>query len=229
MRVKKKRERKKRRWKEPQFVKSKVFAFFCGSYPGKDEEFLKVANNLGQTLAERKIRLVYGGGNIGLMGCVATAVQSGGGQNLSIIPRALAMRGIVGKTIGNEILVSCIHERMNIMMENADAFIALPGGFGTLEEIFQIASWAQLNIHKKPIGVLNVNGFYDGLFSFLDKAVEQRFISQATRQILVTATTLDQLLDQLQAFVPKPDPSLALLDWSTSSSNKRKLNLTLYL
>ncbi|XVF12545.1 hypothetical protein REPUB_Repub08aG0127800 [Reevesia pubescens] len=197
----------------------KSVCVFCGSYPGKDEEFLKVANNLGRTLAERKIRLVYGGGNIGLMGCIAIAVQSG----------ALAMRGIVGKTIGNEILVSCMHERMNIMMENADAFIALPGGFGTLEEIFQIASWAQLNIHKKPIGVLNVNGFYDGLFSFLDKAVEQRFISQATRQILVTATTLDQLLDQLQAFVPKLDPTLALLDWSTSSSNKRKLNLTLSL
>ncbi|XVF17371.1 hypothetical protein REPUB_Repub10bG0115700 [Reevesia pubescens] len=207
----------------------KSVCIFYGSYPEKDEEFLKVANNLGRTLAERKIRLVYGGGNIGLMGCVATAVQSEGGQNLGVIPRALAIRSIVGKTIENEILVSCMHERMNIMMENADAFIALPGGFGTLEEIFQIASWAQLNIHKKPIGVLNVNGFSDGLFSFLDKAVEQRFISQATRQILVTAMTPDQLLNQLQAFVPKSDPALALLDWSTSSSNKRKLNLTLSL
>ncbi|XVF28900.1 hypothetical protein REPUB_Repub15cG0072600 [Reevesia pubescens] len=139
------------------------------------------------------------------------------------------MRGIVGKMIGNEILMSCMHEHMNIMMKNADAFIALPGGFGTLEEIFQVASWAQLNIHKKPIGILNVKGFYDSLFSFLDKAVEQRFISQVTRQILITATTPDQLLDQLQAFVPEPDPALALLDWSTTSTNKRKLNLTLSL
>ncbi|XVE95849.1 hypothetical protein REPUB_Repub02eG0169500 [Reevesia pubescens] len=88
-------------------------------------------------------------------------------------------------------MVSCMHECMNIMIENADAFIALPGGFRTLEEIFQIASWAQLNIHKIPIDVLNVNGFYDRLFSFLDQAVEQRFISQMTRQILVTATTSD--------------------------------------
>ncbi|XVF11913.1 hypothetical protein REPUB_Repub08aG0069100 [Reevesia pubescens] len=207
----------------------KSVCVFCGSYPGKDEEFLKVANNLGRTLAERKIRLVYGGGNIGLMGSVATAVQSGGGQNLGVIPRAIAKRNIVGKTIGNEILVSCMHERMNIMMENADAFIALPGGFGTLEEIFQVASWAQLNIHKKPIGILNVNGFYDDLFSFLDKAVEKRFISQATRQILVTATTPEQLLNQLQAFVPEPVPVLAFLDWSTNSGNKRKLNLTLSL
>ncbi|XVF30929.1 hypothetical protein REPUB_Repub16aG0101600 [Reevesia pubescens] len=122
-----------------------------------------------------------------------------------------------------------MHERMNIMMENTDAFIALPGGFGTLEEIFQVASRAQLNIHKKPIGILNVNGFYDGLFSFLDEAVEKRFISQATRQILVTATTPEQLLNQLQAFVPEPDPVLAFLDWSTNSGNKRKLNLTLSL
>ncbi|XVE95580.1 hypothetical protein REPUB_Repub02eG0110900 [Reevesia pubescens] len=125
------------------------------------------------------------------MGCVATVAQLGGSRNLGIIPRALARRNIIGKIIGNEILVSCMHERMNIMIENADAFIALPGDFGTLEKIFQIASWAQLNIHKKPIGVLNVNGFYDNLFSFPDKAVEQRFISQATCQILVTATTPD--------------------------------------
>ncbi|XVF38642.1 hypothetical protein REPUB_Repub20aG0119900 [Reevesia pubescens] len=209
--------------------KIKSVCVFCGSHPGKDEEFLTVANSLGRTLAERKIRLVYGGGNIGLMGCVATAAQSGGSQNLGIIPRAIAKRNMVGKTIGNEILVSCMHERMNSMMKNADVFIALPGGFGTLEEIFQVASWAQLNIHKKPIGILNVNGFYDDLFSFLDKAVEKRFISQATRQILVTATTPEKLLDQLQAFVPEPDPALALIDWSTSSGNKRKLNLTLSL
>ncbi|XVF23043.1 hypothetical protein REPUB_Repub13aG0003900 [Reevesia pubescens] len=209
--------------------KIKSVCIFCGSHPGKDEEFLTVANNLGRTLAERKIRLVYGGGNIGLMGCVATAAQLGGSQNLGIIPRAIAKRNIVGKTIGNEILVSCMHERMNSMMENADAFSALPGGFGTLEEIFQVPSWAQLNIHKKPIGILNVNSFYDDLFSFLDKAVEKRFISQATRQILVTATTPEQLLNQLQAFVPEPDLVLAFLDWSTSSGNKRKLNLTLSL
>ncbi|XVE98913.1 hypothetical protein REPUB_Repub03eG0149500 [Reevesia pubescens] len=100
------------------------------------------------------------------MGCVATAAQVEGSQNLGIIPRALARRYIIGKTIGNEILVSWMHERMNIMIENTDAFIALPSGFGTLEEIFQIASWAQLNIHKKPIGVLNVNGFYDSFFLF---------------------------------------------------------------
>ncbi|XVF02312.1 hypothetical protein REPUB_Repub04eG0164700 [Reevesia pubescens] len=98
------------------------------------------------------------------------------------------------------------------MIANTNAFIVLLGGFGTLEEIFQITSWSQLNIHQKPIGMLNVNGFYDNLFSFLDHAVEQRFNSQATRQILVTATTPEQLLDQLQVFVPNPDPAMALLN-----------------
>ncbi|XVF12266.1 hypothetical protein REPUB_Repub08aG0100800 [Reevesia pubescens] len=107
------------------------------------------------------------------------------------------------------------------MIANADAFIALLGGFRTLEEIFQIASWSQLNNHQKPIGMLNVNGFYDSFFSFLDHAMEQKFISQATRQILVTATTPKQLLDQLQAFVPDRDPTMALLNWEKDSSNKK--------
>ncbi|XVF14330.1 hypothetical protein REPUB_Repub09cG0050000 [Reevesia pubescens] len=129
------------------------------------------------------------------MGCVATAAHLRGSKVLGVIPRALATGNTTGKTVGDKILVSCIHERIKIMIANDDAFIALPGGFGTLEEIFQIVSWSQLNIHQKPIGMLNVNGFYDKLFSFLNHAVEQKFISQATRQILVTATTPEQLLD----------------------------------
>ncbi|XVF28797.1 hypothetical protein REPUB_Repub15cG0062600 [Reevesia pubescens] len=164
------------------------------------------------------------------MGCVATAAHLGGSKVLGVIPRVLAIGNTAGKTVGDEILVSCIHEHINIMIENADAFIALPVGFGTLEEIFQIASWSQLNIHQKSIGILNVNGFYDGLFSFLNHAVEQKFISQAICQILVTATTPEQLLDQLQASVPNHDLAIALLNWKEDgNSKKRKLNLTLSL
>ncbi|XVF07359.1 hypothetical protein REPUB_Repub06bG0131500 [Reevesia pubescens] len=208
----------------------KSVCVFCGSNPGKDEEFVKIENNLGRVLAGRKIHLVYGGGSLGLMGCVATAAHLRGSKVLGVIPRALATGNITGKTVRDEILVSCIHERINIMIANADTFITLPGGFGTLEEIFQIASWSQLNIHQKPIGMLNVHGFYDSLFSFLDHVMEQKFISQATRQILVTATTPEQLLDQLQAFVPNRDPAMALLNWEEdSSSKKRKLNLTISL
>ncbi|XVE93058.1 hypothetical protein REPUB_Repub01dG0157400 [Reevesia pubescens] len=151
----------------------KSVCVFCGSNLGKDEEFVKLANNLGQVLAGRKIHLVYGGGSLRLMGCVATATYIGGSKVLGVIPRALATGNTTGKTVGDEIMVSCIHKRINIMIANADAFIALPGGFGILEEIFQIASWSQLNIHQKLIGMLNVNGFYDSLFSFLDHDVEQ--------------------------------------------------------
>ncbi|XVF11885.1 hypothetical protein REPUB_Repub08aG0065900 [Reevesia pubescens] len=200
------------------------------SNPGKDEEFVNIANNLGRVLAERKIHLVYGGGSLGLMGCVATTAYLGGSKVFGVIPKALAIGNTAGKTVGDGILVSYIHERINIMIANTDAFIALPGSFGTLKEIFQIASWSQLNIHQKPIGILNVNDFYDSLFSFLNHDEEQRFISQVTRQILVTATTPKQLLDQLQAFVPQRDPAMALLNWKKdSSSKKRKLNLTLSL
>ncbi|XVE92186.1 hypothetical protein REPUB_Repub01dG0075600 [Reevesia pubescens] len=118
------------------------------------------------------------------MACVATDAHLGGSQVLSVIPRALATRNIAEKTVGDEIMVLCMHECMKIMIENDDAFIALFSGFKTLEEIFQIASWAQLNIHQKSISMLNVNDFYDSLFSFLDHVVEQRFISQATLKFL---------------------------------------------
>ncbi|XVF31077.1 hypothetical protein REPUB_Repub16aG0114400 [Reevesia pubescens] len=127
------------------------------------------------------------------MGCIATTAHLGGSQVLGVIPRALVIRNTTGKIVGEKIIVSCIHERMNSMIKNVDAFIALLGGFGTLEEIFQITSWLQLNIHQKPICMLNFNDFYDSVFSFLDQAVEQRFISQATCQILITTTNLDQL------------------------------------
>ncbi|XVF05274.1 hypothetical protein REPUB_Repub05bG0157700 [Reevesia pubescens] len=118
----------------------KSVCVFCGSNPGKDEEFVNIANNLGRVLTEQKIHLVYGGGSIWLMGCVATAAHLGGTKVLGVILRALAIGNTARKTLGDEILVSCIHECINIMIANADTFITLPGGFGTLEEIFQIAS-----------------------------------------------------------------------------------------
>ena len=123
-----------------------------------------------------------------------------------------------------------MHERMSKMIANSDAFIALPGGFGTLEEIFQILSWTQLNIHQKPIGLLNVDGFYDGLLAFLDHVVEQKFLTQAARRILISASTAEELIDQLQAFVPVIDPIISQIDWSNKdNSRKRKLDLTLRL
>jgi uncharacterized protein (TIGR00730 family) len=150
---------------------------FGRSSPGKEKDFLESANHLSQVLAERKIHLVYGGGSLGLIGGVSIVAFLGGSQVLRVVSKAFAKRDIFGKTIGEELQVSTMSDLLNAMFNHADAFIALPGGLGTLEEIFHISSWAQLHIHLKPIGLLNVNGFYDNLLSFLDQAVEQEFLT----------------------------------------------------
>ena len=209
--------------------KIRSLCVFCGSSPGKDKEFVNAASDLGKRLAERKIHLVYGGGSLGLMGCVSTAAHLGGSQVLGVVPTPLTVGNIIGTTVGEELRVSSMHERIARMIGNADAFICLPGGFGTLEELFQVTSWAQLNIHQKPIGLLNINHFFDDLLSFLDKAVEQHFISQSTREILVTASTPDQLIDNLERFIYKPDPVIAQINWFGEETKKRKLDLTLRL
>ena len=203
---------------------------FCGSNLGKNGEFIGAASNLGRTLAERKIHLVYGGGSLGLMGSVAISAYVGGVKVLGVIPKCLTVQNITGMTIGDELKVSHIQDRMTNMVNNADAFIILPGGFGTLEELFQIVSWAQLNIHQKSIGILNVNGFYNDLLSFVDHAAKKGFISTSARRIIISAPTPDQMIDQLLAYVPKPDPVLANVDWSNrNNGRKRKLKLTLSL
>jgi len=152
---------------------------FGGSSPGKEKEFLESANHLSQVLAERKIHLVYGGGSLGLIGGVSITVFLGGSQVLGVIPKTLTKGDFIEKIIGEELQVSTMSDRMNAMFNLADAFIALPGGLGTLAKIFHISSWAQLHIHHKSIGLLNVNGFYDNLLSFLDQAMEQKFLTSS--------------------------------------------------
>ena len=154
------------------------------------------------------------------MGKVAKAAHAGGSEVLGIILITLA--NLTGPTIGKEMKVDNIYERITQMIEHSDAFIALPGGFGTLEEIFHTVCWAQLNIHNKPIGLLNVNNYYDKLLSFLDDVVEQGFISLASRRMLVSATCEGELIDLLQGFSHEPDPFLSQLNWPTSKSKKRK-------
>ena len=179
--------------------KSRSICVFYGAFPGKDEEYLKAANHLGRVLAERKIHLVYGGGSVGLMGGVASTASLGGSQVLGIILGPLKF--VSGGTIGEELVVKNLQERLLQMLFNADAFIALPGGFGTLGEVFQIASMAQLNLHQKPIGLLNVNNFFTSLIAFVDYAVQKNFISRVAQRIIISATTAEELLDKMQAFV----------------------------
>ena len=208
----------------------KNICVFGGSSLGKEITFLEAANHLSQVLAERKIHLVYGGGSLGLMGGVAIAAFLGGSQVLGVVPEALTKGDIIGRTIGEELQVSTMSDRLNAMFNHADAFIALPGGLGTLEEIFHISYWAQLHIHHKPIGLLNVNGFYDNLLSFLDQAVEQEFLTSSARQIIISAATAEQLIDQLQSFIPIIDPSKSRINCSTKESCKKlRLDLSLCL
>ncbi|KAL5798849.1 hypothetical protein ACOSQ2_003669 [Xanthoceras sorbifolium] len=177
---------------------------FCGSSSGKNREFEEAADQLGKVLAEKKIHLVYGGGNIGLMGRVSKAAYDGDSQVLGIIPKALSVGGVTGNTIREVQIVSDMHKRKAKIFSHADAFIALPERFGTLEELFEVNSWAQLKIHQKPIGLLNVSGFYDDLLSFVDHAVENEFISHLARRIIVTAFDVHQLIEQLELYIPQP-------------------------
>ncbi|KAL6514429.1 hypothetical protein OROMI_034264 [Orobanche minor] len=180
---------------------------FAGSTPGKNPHFLEAPDNLGKLLAANDINVVYGGGTTGLMD----------------LP-------LVGPTIGDELKVSNIQDRVISMLHNADAFIALPGGFGTLEELFHIITWAQLNIHHKPVGILNIDGFYDGLLAFFDSMVEMRFISPISRRIILCANSAEELLNKFRAYEPQPDPILSHINWTGANDRrKRKLDLTLTL
>ncbi|XVE72197.1 hypothetical protein DITRI_Ditri11bG0019700 [Diplodiscus trichospermus] len=208
----------------------KNICVFCGTNLGKNAKFVEATNNLGRMLANRKIHLVYGGGSLGLMRCVSTAAHVGGSQVVGIIPTAITEGNFAGKIVGEELQVPTMQDRIWKILDNSDIFIALSGGIGTLEENFQIASWAQLNIHHKPIGLLNVNGFFNKLLSFLNQIREENFIPHSARQIFISASTVEELIDKLENFVYKPDLVTAQIDWSKgSSSKKRKLDLSLHL
>ncbi|KAK9079224.1 hypothetical protein SSX86_000894 [Deinandra increscens subsp. villosa] len=191
----------------------KRICVFCGSSSGKKPSYQEAAIELGKELVERRIDLVYGGGSVGLMGLVSQAVHDGGRHVLGVIPRTLMPREITGETVGEVKAVADMHERKAEMARQADAFIALPGGYGTLEELLEVITWAQLKIHHKPVGLLNVEGYYNSLLSFIDKAVDEGFISTIARRIIVSAPTAKQLVRQLEEFVPEYDEIVANLTW----------------
>ncbi|XVE96319.1 hypothetical protein REPUB_Repub02eG0211200 [Reevesia pubescens] len=189
----------------------KRICVFCGSSSGNS--YQEAAVELGKELVERRIDLVYGGGSVGLMGLVSQAVHDGGRHVLGVIPRTLMPREITGETVGEVRAVSDMHQRKAEMARQADAFIALPGGYGTLEELLEVITWAQLGIHRKPVGLLNVDGYYNSLLSFIDKAVDEGFISPTARRIIVSAPTAKQLVRQLEDYVPEHDEITSKLVW----------------
>ncbi|KAK7345253.1 hypothetical protein VNO77_15848 [Canavalia gladiata] len=193
--------------------KFKRICVYCGSSSGNKASYQEAAVELGKELVERRIDLVYGGGSLGLMGLVSQVVHDGGRHVLGVIPRSLMPREITGEPIGEVRAVSDMHQRKAEMARQADAFIALPGGYGTLEELLEIITWAQLGIHSKPVGLLNVDGFYNSLLSFIDKAVDEGFISPKARRIIVSAPTAKELVRELEEHVPERDEVVSKLVW----------------
>ncbi len=175
----------------------------CGSSPGLDAEYLQVAGNFGRILAGRQIGLIYGGSNVGLMGAVANATLASHGKVIGVITEELNAK--VGHAKLHELhVVGSMHERKKKMFELADAYVVLPGGLGTLDEALELLTWAQLGIHAKPIGILNIRGYYDGLLRFLDHAVEQRFLKAEHRRLPIVSSDPVELLAGMEAYEPIP-------------------------
>ena len=177
---------------------------YCGSNPGADPAFADATRELARLLASSGTRVVYGGGHVGLMGVLADAAMQAGGEVVGVMPQALIDREIGHRGLSDLRVVGSMHERKALMAELGDAFIALPGGIGTLEELIEVYTWSQLGMHRKPLGVLNVNGYYDALGAFLDGAVEQRFLRPQHRSVLIFEPEPETLLARLAHAEPPP-------------------------
>lgn len=170
---------------------------YCGSSMGVKDVYRQAAEMLGRALVSRGLRLVYGAGSVGLMGVLARTVYERGGEVLGIIPDVLAPREVAGEPIGETIIVENMHERKALMAREADAFIAMPGGFGTLDELFETITWGQIGIQRKPIGVLNVAGYFDPLLAWVDQAVKESFVRPQHRQLFIVSDDPSILLEKL--------------------------------
>jgi len=175
---------------------------FCGSSAGQDPIYLETARLLGETLARNGIELVYGGASVGLMGAVADAALAHGGHVIGVMPQALFDKEIAHTGLSDLRVVGSMHERKALMAELSDGFIALPGGLGTFEELFEVWTWAQLGYHKKPCALLNVAGFYDKLADFLDDVVERGFVKPIHRAMLIVQGEPDALIEAIKAYEP---------------------------
>jgi hypothetical protein len=180
----------------------KRICVFCGSSPGARPEYLQAAEQLGYTLASKGIGLVFGGGKVGLMGKIAESVLGKGGEVIGVIPKGLAEREVAFTKLADLRVVGSMHERKALMADLSDGFIALPGGLGTIEEFFEVITWAQLGMHPKPCGVLNVHHYYDKLMSFLDHAVDEKFVDLEHRSMLLVDENPERLLQKFETYSP---------------------------
>jgi uncharacterized protein (TIGR00730 family) len=178
----------------------KTICVYCGSSPGLLPDYRESARQLGFELAARGLGLVYGGASVGVMGAVADAVLERGGKVTGVIPHSLATREVSHAGLDELFVVASMHERKAKMAELSDGFIALPGGWGTIEEIFEMLTWAQLGFHEKPCGLLNVAAYYDSLFAFLESAIEQRFVKEEYRPMMMMDDSPGALLDRFSQY-----------------------------
>ncbi|MDX2098851.1 MAG: TIGR00730 family Rossman fold protein [Leptolyngbyaceae cyanobacterium bins.59] len=175
---------------------------FCGSNIGAKPLYQTIAQQMGMCLANRQLELVYGGGNVGLMGTIADAVLAAGGRVTGVIPEALMAKELAHTGLTELHVVGSMHERKALMVQLADGFVALPGGFGTLDEFCEVLTWAQLGFHQKPCGILNVEGYYDSLLALVNHAVQERFIHPEHRSLVLESNDPEQLLDQMIQYQP---------------------------
>ena len=180
----------------------KRICVYCGSGVGKGSAYSDAAAALGRAMVARDMGLVFGGGKIGMMGVIARAVLAAGGEAIGVIPESLMARDLALDSVTDLRVVADMHERKALMAKRADAFIALPGGFGTMEELLEILTWAQLGFHAKPVGLLNVSGYFDHLIRFIEHAVEERFIAPGYRGLLLVHEDPSELLAMLGRYEP---------------------------
>lgn len=184
----------------------KRITVYCGSSSGSDQAFKDKADKLGKALAQQNLELVYGGAKVGLMGAVADGVLNNGGKAIGVLPYFLKEKELQHQSLTEIILVETMHERKSKMSELGDGFIALPGGFGTMEELFEMLTWAQLALHRKPIAILNVDGYYDALLQFVDSMINGGFLKPEYKDMLLVSSDENDLLEQMKEYVaPKND------------------------
>lgn len=183
-------------------MKLETICVYCGSSHGRDEVYTEHARNLGRLMAERSITLVYGGSNVGLMTTLADAAMAAGGKVIGVMPKALVELERAHRGLTELHVVSSMHERKALMVELSDAFIALPGGAGTMDELFEVWTWGQLGFHGKPCGLLNIASYYRHLVAFLDHTVAEGFVKACHRDMLIISDSAEELLSRFAAYVP---------------------------
>jgi uncharacterized protein (TIGR00730 family) len=184
----------------------KSIVVFCGSGDGYNESYRETAYGVGKTLAERNIRIIYGGAKVGLMGALADGALQHGGEVVGVIPYFLKTKEVAHEEVTEMIVVETMHERKLKMNEMSDGIITMPGGWGTMEEMFEMLSWGMLGLHQKPVGLLNVNGYYDALKALCNNMVQEGFLSENVNATLLISESIEELLEQMESYVPPEMP-----------------------